>query len=99
MPTNISNTGGTSNIDWSANQHYRQVEPTGNITYTFNAPAGPARLQLFIDSDGSSSAVTFTWPASVIWMGAQWTPVANKKAIINFWYDGTNYYAAGMNQA
>jgi hypothetical protein len=98
-PLNLTNTSGNITVNWGTSNHYRQVEPTGTITYTFIAPAGPSKLQLFIDSDGSSSAVTFNFPASVIWMGAVWSPVVNKKAILNFWYDGTNYYATGMNQA
>jgi hypothetical protein len=99
-PFNIATTSGAISIPWNAGHiNVRQPEPTGTITYTFLAPTGPARLQLFIDSDGTSPAVTFNFPGTVIWLGAAWSHVANKKAIINFWYDGTNYYAAGLNQA
>lgn len=94
----LATTTGAVTIDWSAAQNYSQAEPTGNITYTFTAPPGPCHLQLFIASDGTTTARTFTWPASVIWIGATWTHTANKKAIINFWYDGTNYYAQGASQ-
>lgn len=94
----LTTTTGAVTVDWSSAQHYYQNEPTGNITYTFTAPSGPCHLQLYIHSDGTSAAKTFTWPASVIWLGAQWTHTANKKAIINFWYDGTNYYAQGASQ-
>ena len=91
-------TTGAVTIDWTAGQNQIQNEPTGAITYTFTAPAGPCHLQLLIASDGTSTAYTHVWPASVKWMGATWAQVANKAAIINFWYDGTNYYAMGVNQ-
>jgi len=97
----LTTTTGNVAIDWSAAQNYYQNEPTGNINYSlggFTAPPGPCHLQLFIASDGTTTARTFTWPASVIWIGATWTHTANKKAIINFWYDGTNYYAQGASQ-
>lgn len=95
----IATTTGAVSVDWTAAQNYKQAEPTGIITYSFTAPAGPCHLQLLIDSDGTSTAYTHVWPAAVIWMGATWAAAINKKAIINFWYDGTNYYAMGVNQA
>ncbi len=94
----LTTTTGAVTVDWAAAQNYKQNEPTGNITYTFNAPLGPCHLQLFIDSDGTTTSRTFTWPAAVIWLGTQWTHTANKKAVINFWYDGTKYYAMGVSQ-
>ena len=94
----LTTTTGAVTVNWSAAQNYKQNEPTGAITYTFTAPPGPCHLQLLIWSDGTSTAQTITWPASVIWIGATWAATANKKAIINFWYDGTNYYAMGANQ-
>lgn len=97
-PGVLTTTTGAVTIDWSTNNNYKQNEPTGNITYTFTAPPGPAHLQLFIDSDGTTTARTFAWPGSVIWLGSTWAHTANKKAFINFWYDGTNYYAQGVNQ-
>lgn len=96
--TTIATTTGSITVDWTTAQNQKQTEPTGAIAYTFTAPPGPCHLQLLVDSDGTSTAQTFTWPGTVIWLGATWTGVANKKAIINFWYDGTNYYAIGTNQ-
>ena len=90
---NLATTTGAVSIDWSAAQNYIQTEPTGNITYTFTAPPGVCHVQLLITSDGTSPAVTFTWPASVIWYGSTFAHVANKKMLVNFWYDGTNYHA------
>lgn len=94
----LATTSGAVTVDWTAGMAYKQAEPTGIITYTFTAPPGPCHLQLLIDSDGTSTAYTHVFPGTVIWMGATWAALANKKSIINFWYDGTNYYATGMNQ-
>lgn len=93
-----ASTTGTLAIDWSQAQNYLQTEPTGPITYTFTAPAGPCHLQLIINSDGTSTAQVITWPVTVIQYGMGWSGVANKRSIINFWYDGTNYHMTGMNQ-
>lgn len=94
----LTTTTGAVTINWASAQNYKQNEPTGDITYTFSAPPGPCHLQLLIHSDGTSMARTFTWPASVIWYGGTWNAIDYKKAIINFWYDGTNYHAQGVNQ-
>lgn len=97
--TTIATTNGAITVDWTTAQNQKQTEPDGSITYTFTAPPGPCHLQLLIDSDGTSTAQTIVWPGTVIWLGlAAWTGVNNKKAVINFWYDGTNYYAVGSNQ-
>lgn len=94
-----SGTTGAQTVDWTVAQNQKQPEPTGTITYTFTAPAGPCHLQLLIDSDGTSTAQTINWPGTVIWLGASWSGTNNKKAVVNFWYDGTNYYAMGVNEA
>ena len=93
----LTTTTGAVTIDWTAAQNYKQNEPTGSITYTFTAPPGPCHLQLLIDSDGTSTAQTITWP-TLTWIGTTWAGANNKKAIINFWYDGGTYFAMGGNQ-
>lgn len=95
--TTISTTTGSITIDWTTAQNQKQNEPTGTITYTFTDPPGPCHLQLLIDSDGTSTAQTINWP-SLTWIGSTWAGTNNKKAIINFWFDGTNYFAQGSNQ-
>lgn len=95
---NNAATSGAITIDWTTGQNQSQAQPSGGITYTFTAPPGPCHLQLFITSSGTSTAQTITWPGTVIWMNSTWTATNNKKAIINFWYDGSNYYAMGGNQ-
>ena len=94
----LTTTSGSISINWDTAQNYRQNEPTGSITYTFSPPPGPCHLQLQISSDGTSTAQTIVWPATVRWLLFTWTGVNNKAAIINFWYDGTNYWAMGSNQ-
>lgn len=94
----IVSTSGSIVLDWSAAQNKYQSEPTGAITYSFTAPVGPCHLQLLIASDGVSTAQAFTWPASVKWIGAAWVGAVNKAAVINFWFDGTSYWAMGSNQ-
>ena len=94
----LTTTSGSISINWDTAQNYLQNEPTGSITYTFSPPPGPCHLQLQISSDGTSTAQTIVWPATVRWLLFTWTGVNNKAAIINFWYDGTNYWAMGSNQ-
>lgn len=96
--TTIATTTGAITVDWTTAQNQKQTEPTGTITYTFTAPPGPCHLQLIIDSDGTSTAQTINWPGTVVWMGATWAGANNKKAVINFWYDGSSYFAVGTNQ-
>lgn len=94
--SNTTTTGAVT-INWTAGAFQKQSEPTGAITYTFTAPAAPCRLQLRIISDGTSSAFNHVFPAAVKWVGSTWAAIANKGAIISFWYDGTNYWAQGSN--
>ena len=95
---NLVSTSGTINIDWTAAQNYRQPQPTSTITYTFTNPPGPGHFQLFIDN--TSTAQTINWPGYVIFMGSTWSGENNKRAVLNFWYDGSStYLAIGTNQA
>jgi len=94
----LGSTSGSITIDWGTAQNQKQPEPTGTITYTFTAPPGPCHLQLLIDSDGTSTAQTINWPGTVIYLGSTFAGANNKRAVINFWYDGTNYFAIGTNQ-
>lgn len=95
----VSGTSGALSIDWSTSRYWKQGEPTGAITYTFtNPPPDQCHVQLRVLSDGTSTAQTFTWPASVKWVGATWAATANKNAVIAMFYDGTNYWAQGANE-
>lgn len=94
----IATTSGSITVDWTNAQNQFQTEPTGTITYTFTAPPGPCHLQLLINSDGTSTAQTINWPGSVVFLNTTWAGANNKKSIINFWYDGSTYFAVGSNQ-
>lgn len=94
-------TTGAITVNWTNGHVQNQAEPTGGITYTFTAPTSnkPCHLSLRIVSDGTSTAQTFTWPGTVKWLGAQWAAANNKNALINFYFDGSTYWAAGANEA
>jgi hypothetical protein len=93
-------TTGAVTINWTSGHVQNQAEPTGTITYTFTAPAStkPCHLSLRIISDGSSTAYDPNWPGTVKWLVQRWTPANNKSAIINFYFDGTTYWASGANE-
>jgi hypothetical protein len=93
-------TTGTINIDWTSGAVATQAEPTGNITYTFTAPAtANCWLTIFIASDGTSTARTFTWPAAVKHYGNTFsTTIANKAAVVRLYYDGTTYHAFNASE-
>lgn len=93
---NNASTSGAVTVNWTNGQVQSQAAPSGAITYTFTAPPGVCHLQLLIAAP--TTAQTINWPAAVIWLETTWAGVNNKAAVINFWYDGTNYYAIGSNQ-
>lgn len=97
---NNATTTGAVTVDWTSGAVQKQAEPTGTITYTFTAPGSSnVHLQLLIDSDGTSSSQTINWPAAVVWYTTTLsTTTANKRHIVNFWYDGTNYHATYLTQ-
>ena len=90
------NSSTADTIDW--NEGNNQISTlTGNVTYTFTAPSGPARLQLRILTGAGSFAVV--WPSTVKWAGGTAptiTTTASAVDIITIWYDGTNYYGAEL---
>lgn len=100
----LSTTTGTVNIDWTVAQNYIQNELTGAITYTMTNPPGPCHLQIRGLSDGTSTAYGITWdsssPQKVYWYGSSFTTTtANKRWMINLWFDGTDYHAMGASEA
>ena len=98
-PETITTTTGAVTLDFSTGSLKLQNELTGAVTYTFTAPAAYSRIQIFLASDGTSSAYGITWPASVKWLGAAFTTtVANKAAMVNGFYDGTNYWMMGSSE-
>jgi hypothetical protein len=86
--------GTADTIDFSAGPNHRSTL-TGNVTYTFTAPANHGRVQIRLIQDATGGR-TVTWPASVRWPGGTAPAVntgANTIHIVTFFYDGTNFYS------
>jgi hypothetical protein len=82
-------------INWT-NGNKQKVTLTGNCTFTFTNPAGPATLTFKLIQDGTGSR-TVSWP-SVKWAGG--TPItltttASATDLVSLYFDGTSYYAMG----
>ncbi len=91
------NSGTADTIDWGTG-NFQKSTLTGNCTYTFTAPSGPARLTLKIIQDATGSR-TVTWPASVKWSGGTaptLTTTASRIDFVTFWYDGTSYFGSSI---
>ena len=87
------NSSTADTIDWTTGPFHKSTM-TGNCTYTFTAPSGPARIQLKLVQDATGSR-TATWPAAVKWPAGTAPTLstsANAEDIITFYYDGTSYY-------
>ena len=95
----ITTTSGAITLDFSTSSLKIQNELTGNVTYTFTAPPANTRIQILILSDGTSGSFTITYPANVKWYSTPFTTTtANKGAMINAFYDGTNYHIFGTDE-
>jgi hypothetical protein len=71
---------------------------TGNCTFTFTAPSQQRHIQLrMLEGTGG---FTRTWPSPAVkWAGGVepiWVTTANAINIANFYWDGTNYWGAGL---
>ena len=80
-------------INWTAGQK-QEVFLTGNATFSFTAPPGPANLILRVIQSGAGGNLV-TWPAAVKWVNS--TPptlstTTNAIDIVAFYYNGTNYF-------
>ena len=92
---NDGNSGTADTIDWGAGNNHKSTM-TGNCTYTFTAPAGPASLVLKLVQDATGSRLA-TFPGTVKWSGGTaptLTATASRTDIVTFYYDGTNYFGA-----
>lgn len=88
------NSSTADTIDWSTGSAHKSTL-TGNCTYTFSNPetGGSYVLRVLTGSGG----FTATWPSSVKWAGGTGptiTTTASRMDLINFYYDGTNYYGS-----
>ena len=87
------NSGAADTIVWAAGNCQKSTL-ADNCTFTFTAPNGVGMLTLKLIQDGTGSRAV-TWPGTVIWSPLaapvlQTAPAAVD--IIEFYYDGTNYY-------
>ena len=86
------NSSTADTIDWGTGNLHKSTM-TGNCTYTFTAPSGPAQITLYLIQDGTGSR-TATWPGAVRWPGGTaptLTTDASAVDIVSCIYDGTNY--------
>lgn len=94
------NTGTGLTIDWT-DGNYQKSTWTGNVTFTFSAPASVATVTLQLTNDGTGS-YTVTWPGTVLWHAGTeptWTTTASEMNIITCFYNGTNYICDGWTES
>lgn len=97
-PTEVDdgNSGTADTIDWGAGSAHRSTL-TGNVTYTFSNPqTGGAYVFKVLTGAGT---FTTTWPGTVIWLnptnaGPPADPAGSNTVLVNFYYDGTNYWGS-----
>lgn len=97
VETDNGDSGSADVIDWSLGNNQRSTL-TGNVSFTFVPPGGPAHLALRMVQDASGSH-TASWPVEVEWDGGvepTWDTTAGIVSIASFYYDGTGYYGTGM---
>jgi len=93
--TDNGNSSTADTIDWGVSNKQKSTL-TGNCTFTFTAPTGPASLLLKLVQDATGSR-TVTWPATVHWSGGTapiLTTTVAKVDIITFYWDGTTYFGS-----
>lgn len=90
----VSSSGGTATFNWK-NGEVITITLTENTTVSFTDPAGPGRYSVVVTQDASST-YTITWPASVVlWTGGvDPTWATSEVALLDFVYDGTNWYGS-----
>jgi len=94
IPSTVTTAGTTATIDWAngVGQNFDAQGSTGNVTFTFSNPASGASYVLLLQQ--GSTARTYTWPASVKWLGGSAPTVSttdNDIDMVTFFYNGTNY--------
>ena len=83
--------GSAETINWT-NGAIQKVSMTDDCTFTFTNPiVGVCRL--FVNNNDPLGPYTATWPGAVIWLDSTSpTFTKNRTGLIEFYYDGTNYY-------
>jgi hypothetical protein len=93
------NSGASKTIDWTAGNN-QKITTTGDCTLTFTPPTGLCHLTLTIIHEASATPYTYTYPATVKWADGSKFVTANTTGavdIVNFYWNGTSYYSAGMS--
>lgn len=93
------NSGTAQTIDFSKWRIHKSTL-TGNVTYTFTAPARASNVVLHLVEDGTGGR-TITLPASVKWTGGTtptWVTTASAHNVIACYTDATNYYCSAYTQ-
>lgn len=88
----VTITSSTYTIDWTKSSKWIIVLSAITVTLSFTAPVGSANLLLEIVQDTAGGRV-IVWP-TILWPGGTaptLTSTANKRDIVAFWYNGTNY--------
>lgn len=82
-------------IDWGAGNLAQMTFDSGiNETFDFTAPTNPGRFVLKL-KQAATGGQTATWPGTVKWPGGTAPTLStgnNAEDVINFFYDGTNYF-------
>lgn len=87
------NSGTADTIDWTQG-NVQKSTLTGDCTFTFTAPSGPAHLTLKLVQDGTGSRLV-TWPGTVKWPNGTapvLTTTASATDLVVFYFDGTDFY-------
>lgn len=100
---NNGDSGTTETIDWNE-CNIQKVRLTGNVTFTFTAPAGPCGLTLYLIGDGTVRTTTF--PATAEFLDdsepVAWGSTNNEVVgIISLRYDSSmtpNYIMTGKER-
>jgi len=90
------NSGNSKTIDWSAGFFHKLTVTGSPAVLTFSNPSAGKRYLLKC-IQGSGGTKTITWPASVKWPAGTaptLSTTAGKVDIMQFYYDGTNFYGS-----
>jgi hypothetical protein len=93
---------GITAIDWRRGNLQSLTLNSSATLYFSQPPPSKCLLSLQVNHDASTTAYAITFPGTVVWNdGDAYTSstTANDVDIINFFYDGTNYYGSFIHQA
>jgi len=95
---NNGDSGNTKTIDWTIGNK-QKITTTASCTLTFTNPIGPCNLVLRVIHTTNANAYVYTYPSTVKWPSGVKPVTTNTSGaidIITFYFDGTNYWGAGL---